>query len=166
MRDSRIAVWDRLRTRFQLRRCAAIGTGVVVRGNVWIHGEGRVVVEDGVVLDGRAAPIELFPWDAAEIVIGRGSRIEGGTSIEATRSVRIGARNTIGGFCRIMDSHFHALLGDRHVRPAPRPVTIGDDVTIGPRSIVMAGAAIEPGSTFGATSVIRQTTRGLDGTAG
>jgi acetyltransferase-like isoleucine patch superfamily enzyme len=165
MTDPRIRLFSRLRTRYQLRRCSSVGAGVVVRGRLWIHGDGQVILGDGVVLDGRTAPIELFPWHSAEIVIGDGSVIEGGTSIEATKSVRVGARNRIGGFCRIMDSHFHALLGDRHIRPAPRPVTLGDDVTLGPRSIVMAGARIEAGESFGATSVIRHKAGGARGRA-
>jgi acetyltransferase-like isoleucine patch superfamily enzyme len=135
----------------RLRRCASVGRRVRTAGRIWVHGEGRVIISDDVTLDGSAAPIELFPWAGAELVIGPGTVIGGGTSIECTRSIRIGAR--------VIDSHFHALIGTRHVRPAPRPVVIGDHAVLGPRCIVMAGADIATGMTYGAASIIRQERR-------
>lgn len=123
-----------------------------MRGRLWIHGDGEVRIGDRVFFDARDAPIELYAWAGAEIVIGDDSTIGGGTSMESTRSIAIGARARLGSFCKVMDNHFHPLVGDRNERPAPRPVVIEEDVVIGPYSIVLAGAhlargtCVEPGS--------------------
>ncbi len=146
-------------TAIRLRRCAAVGRRVRAFGRIWIHGDGRVLIGDDVTLDGSHAPIELFAWADADLVIGSGTRIEGGASIECTRSIRIGARVRVGTFARIMDNHFHALLGNRHVSPEPQPVVIGDDVVLGPRTIVMAGATIPAGTVHGAASIVRRDRR-------
>jgi acetyltransferase-like isoleucine patch superfamily enzyme len=148
------------RARWDLRRCAHVGRSVRVLGRVWVRGGGRITVGDGVVLDASHYPIELFALEpSSEIVIGDGVRIGGGTSIEAVASVRIGARSRLGGFTKVMDNHFHSLLGDRHWRPPSVPVTVGEDVDIGPRAILLAGAEVGNGAIIRAGTVISRRTR-------
>lgn len=139
---------------YKLRACGAVGLSPRVRGRLWIHGDGMVLVGDRVFFDASAAPIELYPWAGASIVIGDDSYLGGGTSIEATASITLGARTRLEGFCRVMDNHFHPLVGDRNVRPTPRPVVIEDDATLGPRAIVLAGARVKRGALVGAGAVI------------
>ena len=145
--DTRIA-------RYKLRRCASVGLEPRVRGNVWIHGEGEIRIGDRVFFDGRFAPIELHPWPGAVILIGDDSYIGGGTSIEATRSITLGSHVKLGEFCRVMDNHFHVLIGDRRALPSARPVLVERDVEIDERSIVLAGAHIGHGVRIAAGSVI------------
>ena len=142
--------------RYKLRRCAWVGRRPRVTGRVWVHGQGVVLVGDRVCFDAAAAPIELYAWPGAIIVVGDDSYLGGGTSLEATASIRLGARTRVGAFCRIMDNHFHALVGDRSVRPPPRPVVFGDDVVLGPRSIVLAGASPASGSRFADGTVVKR----------
>jgi maltose O-acetyltransferase len=141
--------------RHRLRGCERVGLAPRVSGRVWVHGEGRVIVGNRVFFDARGAPIELYPWRGASIVIGDDSYVGGGTSIEATSSIALGARARLGSFCKIIDNHFHPLVGDRHERPAPRPVVIEDDVTLGPGTIVLAGARVARGERFDAGSVLK-----------
>ncbi len=130
--------------RFRLRRCAYVGDAPRVLGRVWIHGLGVIRLGDRVVLDARLAPIELHASrPTSEIVIGDDVVIGGGSSIEAEESVRIGDRVRLGGFCRLMDAHFHSATGDRSKRPAPAPLVVEDDVEMGARSILLAGAHVE-----------------------
>ncbi len=145
--DARIA-------RRKLGRCRSVGVEPRVRGNVWIHGNGEVRIGDRVFFDGTFAPIELHAWKGAVIEIGDDSYIGGGTSIEATRSIRLGPRVRLDGFCRVMDNHFHVLLGDRHARPDARPVTVEPDVEIGARAILLAGAHVGRGVRIAAGSVV------------
>lgn len=145
-----------LRARYELRGCASVGRAPRASGRVWIHGDGMVHVGNDVFLDAENAPIELYSWPGAEIVIGDDVHIEGGTSIEATESVVVGARSRLGPFCRVMDSHFHPLVGDRNVRPASHPVVIEADVALGSRSIVLAGAHVERGASVEAGTVVRR----------
>lgn len=146
---------DALHRHRALARCHLVGTDVGVVGRIWVHGEGRIEIGDGVRFLGERAPIEIFAHAGATLIIGTGCTIEGGTSLESTASIDIGAGTVIGAFSRVMDNHFHPLLGNRHERPAPRPVVIGQRTMIGPRCVVLAGAQIPPDSRFGAGSVIR-----------
>ncbi len=146
-------------TAVRLRGCRSVGSGVRVYGRLWIHGEGDVYIGDRVIFDGSLAPIELFPWAGATISIGDDSYIGGGTSIEATASITLGAKTNLGGFCRVMDNHFHPLVGCRHIVPEPRAVVFEDDIILGPRSIVMAGVHLANGTRYSAGSVIKRSSR-------
>lgn len=159
-------LFDRLRERasgalalYKLRACASVGRSPRVRGRLWIHGDGEITIGDRVFFDGELAPIELYAWAGASIVIGDDSYLGGGTSFEATSSITLGARTHLGGFCRLMDNHFHPVVGDRHVRPAPRPVVVEDDVIMGARTIVLAGARVERGARVDAGTVLKRAKR-------
>jgi UDP-2-acetamido-3-amino-2,3-dideoxy-glucuronate N-acetyltransferase len=114
-----------------------------VRGRIWIRGPGRVRIGSLVVLDASNAPIELHTLEPdAEIVIGDGVRIDGGTSIEAVRSVTLGDGVSVGAFAKIMDCNFHPLAGDRHERPVPHAVAVEAGAQLGARSVLLAGARV------------------------
>jgi len=132
--------WMRLR----LRACASVGRGVKLRGRVLVRGGGAVRLGDGVLLDGATAPIELHAGPGAELTVGSGTVLCAGTSIEAMRSVSIGARCRIGAFGKILDNAFHSV-GDLFSRPASAPVEIGDGALLGPRCIVLPGARVQAG---------------------
>ena len=123
----------------------------VRRGTPWpsdvhVHGGGEVRVGERVVFDTSIAPIELHVEVGATIAIGDDVYVASGTSMEAQRSICIGARACIGAFTKIIDGHFHVLEGDRHVRPAPSAVIVEDDVTIGPRCVLLPRAHVGRGS--------------------
>lgn len=145
-----------LRTGYALRQCSAVGEAPSVLGSVWIHGEGAVVVGDRVVFDAASAPIELHARVGATIVLGDDCRLEGGCSIDATRFICIGARCRLGAFCKVMDSHFHRLQGNRHEPTRGMAVVLEDDVVLGPWSAVLAGARVGRGTHIGAATVIRR----------
>jgi acetyltransferase-like isoleucine patch superfamily enzyme len=150
---------DRLLSPWKLQRCAHAAKGALALGRVWIRGKGKLYVGEGVVLDGRYQPIELHALEPdSEIVLEDGVRIDGGVSIEAVVSVRIGARTRVGPFAKVIDNHFHPLLGNRHERPPSVPVVVGADVEIGPRAILLAGALVGDGATIGPASVITRRT--------
>lgn len=145
---------DTLIARYKLRHASQVGTGPEVRGRVWIHGAGEIRIGDHVVFDGSFAPIELHAWKGASITIDDACRIDGGASIEATQSIRLGARARIGAFCKVMDNHFHPLFGNRHARPSARPVVVEQDVELGARSVLLAGAHVGRGANVRAGSVV------------
>jgi amino acid adenylation domain-containing protein len=132
-------------TRYRLRRCAVVGDGVRVQGRVWIWGGGRVMLGARVRLDASRAPIELHAEQGAEIAIGDDVVIEGGTSLEATRSITIGARSHLGMRCKIMDNHFHTL-DDRNRRPEAKAVVVEEDVELGAGVILLPGAHVGKGA--------------------
>lgn len=139
-------------TRLRLRRCASLGEGVRLRGRIWVHGKGAVRLGDGVVLDGATVPIELHAGAGAELVVGAGTVLHGGTSIEAMHSVTIGARCRVGAFSKILDNHFH-VAGQMATRPPSLPVSIEDDALLGPRCVVLPGARVARGEALRAGTV-------------
>lgn len=142
-----------LATRVALRRCAEVGRGAVARGTIWIHGAGQVRVGERVILDGRAAPIELHAGEGAEIVLGDDVRVDGGASIEAQGSVRIGARSHVGRFCKVLDNHFHRTTA-REERPASAPIVVEEDVDLGVRSILLPGVRVGRAAVIRAGTVV------------
>jgi acetyltransferase-like isoleucine patch superfamily enzyme len=144
-----------LGTRMKLRRCASVGRSAIALGRIWVRGHGQVHVSDGAVLDGRAAPIELFAHRGAEIRIGPGVRIEGGASLEAVSQVFIDAGARVGSFCKILDNHFHLVGGgDRFRRPPSRPVVVEKEAVLGARAILLPGARVGRGATVPPGAVV------------
>jgi acetyltransferase-like isoleucine patch superfamily enzyme len=157
----RLADWLQLgralQSRFVLRRCAEVGLAPQVSGDVWLHDGGSVLLGDRVHLCAGSAPIELHAFPGAELRIGSDVRIEGGTSIEAYRSVTIGDGVVIGAFCKIIDNHLHTVGGDRHRRPDSLAVVIEENVVLGRRVVVFPGAHIPRGTVVPTGSVVRRT---------
>jgi len=144
-----------VRSRWKLRRCTRVGRAPIVSGRVWVRGPGNIRIGDGVVFDGSAFPIELHTLEPdSEIVIGDGAVIEGGTSIEAVIAVHVGDRARLGSFSKLMDNHFHSMVGDRHRRPPSAPVVVGPGAEIGPKAVLLAGAQVGAGAIVRAGTVL------------
>jgi acetyltransferase-like isoleucine patch superfamily enzyme len=147
--------FEQLRARYALWRCAEVGDSPRVYGRVWVHGGGRVVVGNRVVLDGSRIPIELRAEPGGEIRIGDDVRIDGGASIECSHSISIGNRCQIGPYAKLLDNHFHTLTDrDKHMRPRSEQVVLEEDVRLGERSIVLPGAHLQKGVTLEPRTVI------------
>lgn len=96
---------------------------------------------------------------AGDIIVFKGGRLEIGSGfantnlrIRCTESIRIGDRVAISHDVTIMDSDAHELIPAG--RPKIQPVTIGDDVWIGSRVLVLKGVTIGDGAVVGAGSVV------------
>ncbi|MGE3325818.1 MAG: DapH/DapD/GlmU-related protein, partial [Acidimicrobiia bacterium] len=87
--------------------------------------------------------------------VGERTLLNYGTSITAASTVTIGARCLIGTLVTIMDNDFHRLEPDRRLeRPDSRPISIGENVWLGTRVIVLGGVTIGAGSAIGAGSIV------------
>lgn len=95
----------------------------------------------------------------ARIAIGADTGISGVTICAAT-SVTIGKDCLIGADVMIVDNDFHPIdpMGRRyskdHKRIQSSPVTVGDNVFVGTRSVVLKGVTIGDNSVIGAGSVV------------
>ncbi len=79
------------------------------------------------------------------------------TRIMAATEVHIGARCMISWNCSIFDSVGHRLwLEETGETEIEAPITIGNDVWIGPYSIIMKGVTIGDNAVVGAGSVVRR----------
>ena len=86
----------------------------------------------------------------ARIVVGDFTFLNERASVSAHQLVTIGSRCAIGFDVLIMDADGHSVDG----RPSTAPVTIGDDVWIGARAMVLKGVSIGDGAVIGACSLV------------
>jgi acetyltransferase-like isoleucine patch superfamily enzyme len=146
---ARQALWARLR----LWRCTEVGALTRLNGGVIVRNEGTLRLGRKVKLHGKPVAIELVALPGAELTIGDGTSINRGASICAQSSVRIGRNCGIGNDCLIFDTDFHEV-DDRTRVPDAAPVTIGDDVWLAARCIVLKGVTIGDGAVVCAGSVV------------
>ena len=94
----------------------------------------------------------------AEIVIGNNVGISGST-INATKSIKIGNNVLIGSGCLITDTDSHPIdwqdrINDNNEKTASSPIVIEENVFIGARSIILKGVTIGMNSVIGSGSVV------------
>ena len=143
------------RSRFVLRGVHHIGVGVRVIGlapKITNRG-GRILISDDVIFDAKLTPIYLELERDAVLSIGSNTYVNDGVWFGCTGKLTIGARVLIGPGVRIFDNSYHGIY-QRRLMPAPRPVTIEDDVWIATNSIILAGVTIGRGAIVGANSVV------------
>ncbi|HZX93270.1 MAG TPA: acyltransferase [Myxococcales bacterium] len=142
-----------LRTALWLRRCRRRGARIRLVGRPVLLGSGDIEIGDDVEIVSSPVPSHFLAAGAARLEVGDGVRIGHGAAISALGHVRIGAGARLGPFCVVSDSDFHEV-GDRAVRPKPRPVIIGKDVRIGSRVTVLPGSTIGDGARIEAGSTV------------
>jgi acetyltransferase-like isoleucine patch superfamily enzyme len=121
--------------------------------------------------------VQVLKWRGGRIDIGRGVRLAMGskivcgghlslgprvivgpnTVIMCATQVHIGARSMISWNCSIFDSIGHRMWMERTGEAKiEEPITIGDDVWIGPYAVIMKGVTIGDNCIVGAGSVVRR----------
>lgn len=93
-----------------------------------------------------------------EIVIGDNVGISGST-INATKSIKIGNNVLVGSGCIITDTDSHPIdwqdrINNLNEKTESSPIVIEDNVFIGARSIILKGVTIGKNSVIGAGSVV------------
>lgn len=129
-------------------RKAKVGVGVIV-DRPWCLAAGtRVTIEPRVYLKAVAG--------TASIEIGDFTFIGYGTEIDCLERVEIGNHTLIAPGCFIVD-HTHGVATDRRIDEQPctaAAVTIGSDVWLGTRVVVLPGVSIGDGAVVGAGAVV------------
>jgi acetyltransferase-like isoleucine patch superfamily enzyme len=116
-------------------------------------------VSEGTALGVRGPVVLRTLHTGAVLDIGDDTGISG-ASICSAVSVTIGKRCLIGADCMIFDTDFHphGWSNRRYAQPEweqiSSPVTVGNDVFLGARSIVCKGVTIGDGAIVGAGSVV------------
>ena len=159
--------WNRLKAFLQ---GASVGKGTRLEGKIYIRndsGEG-ISIGKGVHVTGgycrnrisRNVATSLCTQGKGKITIGDGVGISS-SCIWARESITIGDHANIGADCIIMDPDAHGMdfmsrrdysVDENLIRTSP--VTIGEDVLLGARVIVLKGVTIGKGSIVGAGSVV------------
>jgi serine acetyltransferase len=126
-------------------------------------GEGRLEIGDDVTLGVWTVPklgdgsIAIQPRHRhSRISIGRRTLISNSVSIIAVREIRIGEGCLIGDFVRILDADHHTVDPQaRHTGAGEiEAVTIGNNVMLCPRSMVLSGASIGDNSVIAAGGIV------------
>lgn len=150
--------WDAgavCRAHWHLRRATSLGSRVRLRGRPQVVAHGDMVIGDRVQLVSTVAKLELVTRPGAELRIGERTLVNFGTSIVAYDRVTIGSRCLIGTNCMIVDTPFHGVDPDRRFEPpAPQPVTIGDNVWLAARVVVLPGVTIGDDAVVGIGSIV------------
>lgn len=143
------------RAHWYLRGARSIGERVRLWGRPAVAARGDIHVGERTQLVSTLAPLELVTEPGAEIRIGSRCLVNFGTSIIAHERVTIGDRTLIGTDCMITDTGFHGVEPDRRFDPPPpQPVTIGENVWLAARVIVLPGVTIGDDAVIGIGSVV------------
>ncbi len=150
---SLVRLTRRLRFRLQGRAFTHV-PGVMGR---WpqLTGTGTMSLGPGVVFRSFRTPVRLEAGHGAELTVGPGVFINDGVNIFAARRVAIGAHTKIGDGAVVYDTDFHPVDPGRGI--PVEPVTIGRNVWIGARAMVLAGAQVGDHAVIAAGSVVRGT---------
>jgi maltose O-acetyltransferase len=144
-----------LSAQWHLRSATELGKRVRIWGHPVVRNEGTLRVGERVRLVSTTAKLEIVVGPEGTLEIGASTYINYGCSIAATKLVRIGRDCNIGTYVMIMDNDFHRLEPERRgERPESAAITLGDNVWLGARVIVLRGVNIGEGSVIGAGSVV------------
>lgn len=126
-----------------------IGSPLVPRGLRW-----RALNALGMNLDGCA--IAAGTWfGGRNVTIGRGSFLNFGVWIEASRQVTIGRNVGVGHQVMICTSTHEIGATERRAgTPYGEPVTIGDGAWIGARATILPGVTVGAGAIVAAGAVV------------
>jgi len=142
-----------------------IGAGVQAQVPLRVNGPGRVTIGDGAVLGERMAPclgngMILLQARCPEAAIYIGARccLSNNISIISTQNIDVGAECLVGDQVCILDSDFHEVDPRRRRLGTglSRPVTIGRNVWLGSRVMVLKGVRIGDNSVIAAGSIVTE----------
>ena len=144
-----------VRAHRHLRHAAHIGSRVRLTGRPRVVTRGELIVHDRVQLVSTVATLELVAEAGGTLEIGAGSLVNFGCSLVAFERVTIGPRCLIGPHCMVMDTPFHVVDPERRLDvPPSEPISLGENVWLGARVIVMPGVSIGADAAIGAGSVV------------
>ncbi len=143
--------------------CARSGRGVRTGTYIhWVQGKGTLILGDGVLVDGKCS----FTF-AARYCPDPTLEVGDHTVLSHDCSFAVGRRITIGRHCLVANGVWMADTNGHPTDPADRlaglpapaekvrPITIGDNVWIGSRCLILPGTTIGEGSVVSAASVVR-----------
>jgi acetyltransferase-like isoleucine patch superfamily enzyme len=145
--------WELATARYRLRAVTRVGRHARTLGTPRIENFGTMEIGSQVLIRSVNVPVELCTGANGLLRVGNGVRLNYGTSIAAHGAVSIGDRVRVGPYVMIVDTDFHDPYV-RHLRPAPAPVVIEDDVWIGAKASVLKGVRIGRGAIIGVGAVV------------
>lgn len=142
-----------LNARIRLRGATLQGRRVVLHGRARISNRGAMVIGDRVRLYSEVSTLELATLPGGRLEIGNNVSINHGTTISASRLVRIGHNCMIGVDAMLIDCDFHRVE-DKSWDTDGQPIIVEDNAWIGNRCIILKGVTIGHDSVVAAGSVV------------
>lgn len=139
-----------------LRKKVTIGRNFRVRERLKIKGPGRVIIGNGILIDGRGHPVTPFTHSKNALIrIGDNSFVNG-TRFGCQDEIDIGPHAILGD-ARILDTDFHSIEINRWSKDAVvlhAPIKIGRNVWIAAGAVILKGVEIGENSVIGFASVV------------
>ena len=151
--DKFAAAWHVLQGRWCLRRCTRVGRLPRVYGWPRITNPGEIIIGDKFRFASTTVRSEMVAYAGGRIEIGNRVFINYGSSISAHKMVRIGDGCLLGSHVCLMDNDYHSVE-DRSCAGESKPITLGRNVWLGVRVIVLKGVTIGDNAVVGAGSVV------------
>jgi len=135
-----------------LRKCTT-GRLCTARGVPQIDANGEIILGDRVKIWSHIHKTQLSAGGKGKLIIGDNSFINVGTIISAHYQIKIGENAQIAPGVILMDNDFHRVE-DKDAIDVPTPITIGDNVWLATRVVVLKGVTIGEGSTIASGAVV------------
>jgi acetyltransferase-like isoleucine patch superfamily enzyme len=142
-----------LNARWQLRAANQKGGRLTLRGRASVVNDGHMTIGDRVRLVSTVATLELVTLPEGHLEIGNNVFINYGSSLVASKHVKIGDGCLIGTHVMIMDCDFHRVE-DKVWDTTGVPVVVEDRCWLGNRSIILKGVTIGHDAVVAAGSVV------------
>lgn len=145
------------RSKFKVfRKKVQIGKSFKVRGRLRIKGPGMVIIGDNVHIDGKGQSVTPYTYSKTAVI-----RIGSNSYLNKTRfgcqdGIEIGPYAILGD-AHILDTDFHSVEINRWSKEAKvlhSPITIGRNVWIAGKAIILKGVNIGDNSVIGPASVV------------
>jgi len=144
--------WRVILGKWFLRNCKT-GRLCTTRGIPRIDANGEIILGNRVKIWSHIHRTQLSAGGKGKLIIGDNTFINVGTIISAHFQIKIGKNVQIAPGVTVMDSDFHGVE-DRDAEVIPTPITIGDNVWLATRVVVLKGVTIGEGSTIAAGAVV------------
>ncbi|MBO9700786.1 MAG: acyltransferase [Sporocytophaga sp.] len=146
------AGWRLVSAKFYLRNCNKIGAMVSTNGKPIIKNKGFISLGDKVRIWSNFNPTQIYVHKGAKFIVGSNSRING-VHITVKSEVTIGNNVRIAPYVLILDSDFHSA-NDHFSDGKTSSVSIGDNVWIATKSMILKGVTVGEGAVIAAGSVV------------
>jgi maltose O-acetyltransferase len=145
--------WHVLLAHWRLRRCTRIGRLARVYGRPRIVNLGEIIIGDKFRFFSTTVTSEMATHPGGRIEIGDRVFLNYGASISAHHLVKIGDDCQLGSYACLMDNDYHRVE-DRNQPGESKPITLGRNVWLGVRVVVLKGVTIGDHAVIGAGSVV------------
>jgi acetyltransferase-like isoleucine patch superfamily enzyme len=136
----------------KLRHCVT-GKMVTVRGNLQVVARGKIIIGNNCKIWSHLGKTQISAGPRAVITIGENTFINTGAIISSRKGISIGKNCNIANEVIIMDDDFHDVKV-REEKSAKAEISIGDNVWLATRVMVLKGVSIGEGAVIAAGAVV------------